>query len=28
VAEEIRNFVGSGITEIRAPEPLVLEQTA
>ena len=28
VTEEIRNFVGSGITEIRAPEPLVLEQTA
>jgi dTDP-4-amino-4,6-dideoxygalactose transaminase len=28
VAEEIRNFVGSGVTEIRAPEPLVLEQTA
>jgi dTDP-4-amino-4,6-dideoxygalactose transaminase len=28
VAEEIRNFVGSRITEIRAPEPLVLDQTA
>jgi len=28
VAEEIRNFVGSGITEIPAAAPLVLEQTA
>jgi dTDP-4-amino-4,6-dideoxygalactose transaminase len=28
VAEEIRNFVGSGVTDIRAAAPLVLEQTA